>query len=419
MSTTMTEARPLGLREDEAPATESPGRRMLNKVPEITVYFWIIKVLCTTVGETAADYLNTNLGLGLSGTSYLMSAILIAALIAQFATTRYRPGIYWLAVVLISVVGTLITDNLVDTYGVPLQTTTIAFGIALAITFAVWYASERTLSIHTIFTTRRESFYWLAVLFTFALGTAAGDYLSEQLALGYLNALFLFAGSIAVVAVAHFVFRINAILAFWLAYILTRPLGASIGDYMSQAKADGGLGLGTTVTSFIFLGVILALVIYLATTKVDVIPLTARRAKARKAGDEPRILVVANKTEATPALLDAIKERVAAGPASFFMLVPNPDHLAFDRNTPDHPKGDEVLARALPVLEGPAGGEVNGRVANSPNAYDDIVEELEGANYDEIILETPPGHVSHWLHVDLPERIKHLGVPLRIVSATH
>src|SRR5690348_5193596 len=176
----------------EAPTTTSPaetaksiGRFMLNKVPEITLYFWIIKVLCTTVGETAADYLNTTLGLGLSGTSYIMSGVLIVALVFQFATKRYRPGIYWLAVVLISVVGTLISDNLVDGYGIPLQTTTIAFGIALAITFAVWYASERTLSIHTIFTTKREAFYWAAVLFTFALGTSAGDYLSEQLAFGY------------------------------------------------------------------------------------------------------------------------------------------------------------------------------------------------------------------------------------------
>jgi Repeat of Unknown Function (DUF347) len=302
---------------------------------------------------------------------------------------------------------------------VPLQTTTIIFAIALAITFATWYASERTLSIHTIFTTRREAFYWAAVLFTFALGTSAGDYLSEQLALGYLNAVLLFAGAIALVAVAHFVFRINAILSFWIAYILTRPLGASIGDWMSQAKADGGLGLGTTVTSFIFLGAILALVVYLAVTRVDVIPTVGQRAKAGATTGEPRILVVANKTDATPALLDAIRDRVTAGPASFFMLVPNPDHLAFDRNTADHPKGDQVLARALPVLEASAGGEVNGRVASSPNAYDDIVAELEGSGYDEIILETPPSHVSHWLHVDLPERIKHLGVPLKIVTATH
>jgi uncharacterized membrane-anchored protein len=403
---------------DAVNSAASAGRRMLNKVPEITLYFWIIKILCTTVGETAADYLNSNLGLGLSGTSYVMSAVLIGALVAQFMTRRYRPGVYWLAVVLISVVGTLISDNLVDGYGVPLQTTTIIFGIALAITFAVWYASERTLSIHTIFTTRREAFYWLAVLFTFALGTSAGDYLSEQLAFGYLTAVGIFGGAIAVVAVLHFVFRVNAILSFWVAYILTRPFGASIGDYMSQPKADGGLGLGTTVTSFIFLGVILAMVVYLATTKVDVIPLTARRAKARTEGDEPRILVVANKAEATPALVQAVKDRAATGPASFFMLVPNPEHVSFDRNTTEHPHGDELLAQLLPILKKLTTGDVDGRVASSPNAYDDIIDELDGAGYDEIILETPPSHVSHWLHVDLPERIKHLGVPVMTVPAT-
>ena len=149
------------------------------------------------------------------------------------------------------------------------------------------------------------------------------------------------------------------------------------------------------------------------------IPTIARRSKARAPGDEPRVLVVANKVEATPALLDAVRARAAAGPASFFMLIPNPDHLAFDRNTSDHPRGDQMLAKALPVLEGPAGGEVNGRVANSPNAYDDIVDELDGSGYDEIILETPPSHVSHWLHVDLPERVGHLGVPLRTVTASH
>src|SRR5262249_12536584 len=161
---TVAERPRIGLRRDEDPAPQSRGRRMLNKVPEITLYFWIIKVLCTTVGETAADFLNTNLGLGLSGTSYIMSGVLIVALIFQFATTRYRRGIYWLSVVLISVVGPLISDNLVDGYGIALQTTTIAFAICLAITFAWWYASERTLSIHTIFPTRREAFYWGAVL---------------------------------------------------------------------------------------------------------------------------------------------------------------------------------------------------------------------------------------------------------------
>jgi uncharacterized membrane-anchored protein len=422
MSTTMTRGTTLAPELDRTSVSPSWGRQMLNKVPEITLFFWVIKILCTTVGETAADYLNTNLGFGLSGTSYVMSAVLIVALIFQFRSDRYKPGIYWLSVVLISVVGTLISDNLVDNYGVALETTTIIFAVALAITFAWWYASERTLSIHTIFTMRREAFYWAAVLFTFALGTSAGDLVSERANLGYLNAVFLFGGAIALVALAHFRFRMNAILSFWIAYILTRPLGASIGDYMSQAKADGGIGLGTTVTSFIFLGTILALVVYLAVTRVDVIPSVGRRGKAAAAPEpratSPRVLVVANKTDATPALLDAVRRRAAAAPASFFMLVPNPDHLAFDRNTPDHPRGTDILARALPALEGPAGGEVNGRVANSPNAYDDIVEELEGSRYDEIILETPPSHVSHWLHVDLPERIRHLGLPLQTVTAS-
>jgi uncharacterized membrane-anchored protein len=245
------------------------GRQMLNKVPEVTLSFWVIKILCTTVGETAADYMNDTLGFGLTNTTYVMGAALIATLAVQFGLRKYVPAVYWLAVVLISIVGTLITDNLVDNYGVALQTTTIAFTIALAATFSAWYASERTLSIHTIYTTRREAFYWLAILFTFALGTAAGDLAAEQLNLGYFVSLLLFAGAIAVVAIAHFRLGLNAVLSFWLAYILTRPLGASIGDWMSQAKADGGLGLGTTGTSFIFLATILALVTYLSLTRRD------------------------------------------------------------------------------------------------------------------------------------------------------
>jgi uncharacterized membrane-anchored protein len=251
------------------PATQSLGRRMLNKVPEVTLYFWLIKVLCTTVGETAADYLNTNLGLGLTGTTYVTGAVLVVVLFLQFRARRYVPGVYWSAVVLISVVGTLITDNLTDNFGVPLTTTTIVFSVALAATFAVWYASERTLSIHTIFTTRREGFYWLAILFTFALGTAAGDLTAEKLGVGYLNSVLLFGSMIAIVAVAHFRLKLNAILAFWIAYVLTRPLGASIGDYMSQPSHAGGLGLGTTGTSAIFLTAILGLVVYLTVSKTD------------------------------------------------------------------------------------------------------------------------------------------------------
>jgi uncharacterized membrane-anchored protein len=157
---------------------------MLNKVPEVTLYFWIIKILCTTVGETASDYLATNLNIGLTNTTYITGALLIATLVFQFRARKYIPGIYWLSVVLISVVGTQITDNLVDNLGVTLVTTTIVFSIVLAAAFAAWYASERTLSIHTIYTTRREGFYWLAILFTFALGTAAGDLAAERLALG-------------------------------------------------------------------------------------------------------------------------------------------------------------------------------------------------------------------------------------------
>jgi uncharacterized membrane-anchored protein len=393
-------------------------RRMLNKVPEVTLYFWLIKILCTTVGETAADYLNANLGFGLTNTTYIVSALLIAALVYQFRARKYVPGIYWLAVVLISVVGTLITDNLVDNFGVALETTTIAFSIALAATFAAWYRSERTLSIHTIVTTRRESFYWLAILFTFALGTAAGDLAAERLGLGYGPSVLIFAGMIGVVALAHFRFKLNAVLAFWLAYILTRPLGASIGDYMSQPTKDGGLGLGTTVTSVIFLGTILALVIFLTVTRRDVIEQDAADPHARSS-DAASVLIVANKTAATPALIDAVRERAAAGPARFVLLVPNPDHLSFDRVGRDVTHGEQVLALALPLLAEAAGGEVEGRVAHSQNAYDVVAAEIEANAYDDVILSTLPHHVSHWLHLDLPRRVADLGLPVRTVTAAH
>ena len=182
---------------------------------------------------------------------------------------RYIPTIYWLAVVLVSIVGTLITDNLTDNFGVSLETTTLVFAIVLALVFAAWYATERTLSIHSIVTPRREAFYWLAILFTFALGTAAGDLVSEKFDLGYFVATGIFAALIAVIAVA-WKLGLNEVLSFWAIYILTRPLGASIGDSLAQSKDDGGLGLGTVATSFIFLAAILALVIYLTTSRVDV-----------------------------------------------------------------------------------------------------------------------------------------------------
>jgi uncharacterized membrane-anchored protein len=258
-----------------SPSAASIGRRMLNKVPEVTIFFWLIKIMCTTVGETAADYVNDTLGFGLTNTTYVAGGLLAGLLVVQFTLRRYIPVVYWSTVVVISVFGTLITDNLTDGHNVPLTTTTPIFAVILAVVFAVWYGVERTLSIHTIFTRRREAFYWLAILFTFALGTAAGDLLAEKLDLGYGLSVVIWGGAIALIAFAHYGARMNAVLSFWLAYILTRPLGASIGDFMSQHdKQYGGLGLGTTGTSYIFLGCIFALVAYLTVTRRDQSPAT-------------------------------------------------------------------------------------------------------------------------------------------------
>jgi uncharacterized membrane-anchored protein len=239
----------------------APG--LLNRVPRVTVDFWLIKLMAVTMGETAADYLAVNMGLGLTATSLIMTAVLVVALVLQFAQKRYIPWAYWLAVVLISVVGTLVTDNLVDNLGVPLETNTIAFALLLAVTFAIWYAMEKTLSIHSIYTTRREAFYWLAILLTFALGTSAGDLVAEKFEFGYLVTAIIFAVIIAAITAAYYVLKLNSILAFWLAYILTRPMGASIGDLLSQPREYGGLGCGTIVTSAMFLGLIIATVIYM------------------------------------------------------------------------------------------------------------------------------------------------------------
>ena len=243
--------------------------RALNRVPEVTVDFWLIKLMAVTMGETAADYLAVNLGLGLTATSLIMAAILIGALVLQFGQKRYVPWAYWLAVVLISIVGTLVTDNLVDNFGVSLITTTIGFSVALAATFALWFASEKTLSIHAIFTTKREAYYWLAILFTFALGTAAGDLVAEHFGLGYLSTGVLFGMIIASLAFGYFFLKLDPILGFWLAYILTRPLGASLGDLMSQPAEYGGMGLGTIITSTMFLGAIIVIVAYMSVARGD------------------------------------------------------------------------------------------------------------------------------------------------------
>lgn len=248
--------------------TGTPTRRMLNKVPEVTVYFWVIKILCTTVGESFADYVNETLGFGLTNTTVLFTAALVVALVVQFRLRRYEPGPYWLAVVLISVVGTLVTDNLTDGHGVPLRVSSLVFSAALLAVFGTWYARERTLSIHSIVTTPREGFYWLTVLVTFALGTALGDWTLELTGWSAGASILLPLGLILAVLAG---WRLGAgpVLSFWLAYVLTRPLGANIGDYLASPRAEGGLGLGTLWTSVLFLGTILAVVGYLTVTKRD------------------------------------------------------------------------------------------------------------------------------------------------------
>lgn len=252
--------------------TLSLGRQMLNKVPEVTLWFWIIKILCTTVGETFSDYLSTTRGWGLTNTSYVMGTTLIVVLIIQFWLKRYVPLVYWMAVVLISVVGTNITDNLLDNFGVSLEATTTIFAVLLIAWFILWHTVEGTLSIHSIVTTGREGFYWVTILLTFALGTAVGDLVAEKINLGYATALWIFAAIIVAVAIAHYALKMNAILSFWLAYIMTRPLGASTGDLLSQSKDGGGMGLGTTNTSLIFLALILGLVLYLTISRRDRTP---------------------------------------------------------------------------------------------------------------------------------------------------
>ncbi len=237
---------------------------MLNKVPEVTIIFWIIKIMATTVGETGADFLIFNLKFGLAPTSYLMSAILLVALFIQIRSKKYVPRIYWVTVVLISIVGTLITDNLVDNFGVKLETTTILFSLSLIALFVAWYISQKTLSILTIYTVKRGIFYWAAILITFALGTAAGDLLAEKWQLGYAVSGLIFAALIGTTVISYYFLKANAVISFWIAYILTRPLGASFGDYLSQRTTNGGLGFGTIKTSIVFLMIILGLVVYLS-----------------------------------------------------------------------------------------------------------------------------------------------------------
>ena len=240
------------------PRTQS-GASLWNKVPIVTLGFWVIKIMSTTVGETGADYLAVNAGFGKGVTSIAMAILLLIALFMQVRSKKYTPWLYWLTVILVSVVGTQITDLLTDGLGVSLYVSTAVFAALLAGIFAAWYRIEGTLSILSIDTRRRELWYWTAILCTFALGTAAGDLATEALGLGFQLGAIVFAVVIGLIALSRS-FGANAVLAFWLAYILTRPLGAALGDLLSQAKTYGGLGLGPMLTSVIFLSIIAVLV---------------------------------------------------------------------------------------------------------------------------------------------------------------
>ncbi|WP_030747195.1 hypothetical protein [Streptomyces sp. NRRL S-31] len=251
------------------------GRLMLNKVPEVTVWFWVIKVLCTTVGESFADWINMKLGVGLVNTAWIFTAVFVVVLAVQLRLKRYVPFPYWLTVVVVSVTGTLYTDILTDQLNVPLWISSAVFSVLLAVVFGVWWLRERTLSIHSVTTLPRESFYWLAVLVTFALGTATGDWTLELTGWSPGVSVLLPLGLIAAITLL-WKFGANPVLSFWLAYILTRPLGANIGDWLASPKVaqnpgdPTGLALGTFTTSLIFLGLILATVVYLTVTRSDV-----------------------------------------------------------------------------------------------------------------------------------------------------
>jgi uncharacterized membrane-anchored protein len=360
---------------------KTPQHEMLNKVPEVTLYFWIIKILCTTVGETASDFLNVSLGFGLTGTSIAMGMLLLVALFFQFKTKKYMPAIYWLTVVLISIFGTLATDNLTDSLGVPLQLTTAVFSIALMLTFIFWYAKEGTLSIHSIFTRRREIFYWLVILFTFALGTAAGDLMAEGLGLGYAMTGIIVCIVIAGAAIAWRL-GLDAVLAFWIAYILTRPLGASLGDYLSQSHANGGLELGAPLTSAIFTIAIIAVVIFLTFTKRDFIANSKAMDKSEKKSP-----YVVWQTVVVVALL-----AVAAGSGYHWRVgqLQSQAILAATTTSPTAPLGDLSIFRQITVetLNIVRAGDLPAaktRIGDLEFAWDNAAARLKPMNKDKWI----------------------------------
>ena len=243
-------------------------RHALAKVPEVTVFFWVIKLLTTGMGETTSDFLvktiDPVIAVGLGGIG------LLVALMLQFTARKYVPWIYWLTVVMVAIFGTMAADVLHIVIGIPYLVSTIFFAFALAVIFVLWYQLEKTLSIHSIYTKRRELFYWATILATFALGTAAGDMTAVTLHLGYFSSGILFALVIAVPTIGYLMFGMNEILAFWFAYIITRPLGASFADWMGVSHARGGLNWGTGSVSLALAILIFGFVGYLSLTRKDV-----------------------------------------------------------------------------------------------------------------------------------------------------
>lgn len=237
-------------------------KSLFNKVADITILFWVIKIISTTVGEAGADFFSRLYGTMAEVVTFVL---LLASVIIQIRYKRYIPWIYWTVIILIAVFGTMFADKL-HHLGVPLLVSTLGFTAALLITFGLWYASEKTLDVHTIRTTKREIYYWIVILFTFALGTAAGDLFADDFHLGLLNATLIFGAVILVIPLILYLFKMNRIALFWISYILTRPLGASGADLVGKPKTMGGFGLGDGTTCLIFLVIIIALIIYLTIT---------------------------------------------------------------------------------------------------------------------------------------------------------
>ncbi|MFI1452291.1 COG4705 family protein [Streptomyces roseus] len=366
-------------------SVRTPAGQMLNKVPEVTVWFWIIKILCTTVGESFADWINMNLGVGLLNTALIFTGALAAVLAWQLSTSRYIPFVYWLTVVVVSVTGTLYTDILTDSLGVPLVLSSGVFAGVLAAVFGIWYVRERTLSVHSITTRLRELFYWLAVLVTFALGTATGDWTLELTGWTAGVSVLLPLGLIAAIIVG---WRLgaNAVLSFWLAYILTRPLGANLGDWLGSPGRDGGLGLGTAMTSVIFLLAILATVVYLTLSRSDVIesqePTRAPRtpSPARERGMLAYYVVVA--IAATALLAWANQQPHASASEEADTTAPMAGHITPQEATAPFPAADIAKFRTITAdtLANVNSGDqraATSRVTDLETAWDDDQSTLE------------------------------------------